>query len=133
MKLKLKEEPKEWLKFTAVIALMVAIVAGLLLRRAVITLEVFFGVIAVLLAALAVCWMRPRWFRGFYRGGMTVSFHIGQVMGKVLLTVFFLVIVTPLGLLLRLMRKDLLRLKRQRDATTYWQPSKRNNHFDRQF
>jgi hypothetical protein len=133
MKLKLKEEPAEWLKFTAVMALMLALVAGLLFRRKVITREVFGGVIVVLLLAPLVCWIRPGWFRGFYRGGMTVSFQFGQAMGQVLLAIFFLLVVTPLGLLLRLMGKDLLRLKRRRDAITYWEPAKPNNQFDRQF
>jgi hypothetical protein len=133
MKLKLKEEPAEWLKFTAVMALMLALVAGLLLRRKLIAREVFGGVVVVLLLALLAGWIRPRLVRGLYRGGMTVSFHFGQVMGKVLLTILFLVVVTPLGLLLRLMGKDLLRLKRRRDVTTYWQPAKSNKQFDRQF
>ena len=133
MKLRLKEEPVEWLKFTAVMALMLALVAGLLSRRNLITRATLGAVIGALLLALLVCWIRPRCFRGFYRGGMTVSFHFGQVMGKVLLTLFFLLVVTPLGLLLRLLGKDLLRLKRRRDAATYWQPSKSNNQFDRQF
>ena len=100
MKLKLKEEPVEWLKFTAVMALMLALVAGLLFRRHVIPRAGIFGVLAMALLALLVCWIRPRWFRGFYRVGMTVSFHFGQVMGKVLLTIFFLLVVTPLGLVL---------------------------------
>jgi len=34
------------------------------------------GAVVLLLALI-----QPRWFRGFYRGGMTVSFHIGQVIG----------------------------------------------------
>jgi hypothetical protein len=54
-------------------------------------------------------------------------------MGKVLLTIFFLLVVTPLGLLLRLLGKDLLRLKRRRDVATHWQPAKSNHQFDRQF
>ena len=103
------------------------------MRRRVIAREALVGVLVVVLLALLVCWMRPRWFRGFYRGGMTVSFHFGQFTGQVLLTVFFLVVLTPLGLLLRLMGKDLLQLKRRRDAATYWQAAKPKNPFDRQF
>ena len=127
MRLKLKESPREWLKFTAVMALLVSVLSFLLYRR------VFPIVLGVSLAALVVCALRPRWFRGFYRGGMTVSFHIGQVMGRILLTVFFLIVVTPMGLLLRLFGKDLLQLKRPVDANTYWRQAKTSDEFDRMF
>ena len=127
MKLKLKENPKEWLKFTAVMGVMVGVLSFLLYRPA------FPIVLGVCLASLIVCAARPRWFRGFYRAGMTVSFHIGQVMGRILLTVFFLVVVTPMGLLLRLLGKDLLQLKRPAGANTYWRPAKTANQFDRMF
>jgi len=127
MRLKLKENPREWLKFTAVMALLVSVLSFLLYRPA------FPFVLGIAVLALIVCAVRPRWFRGFYRGGMTVSFHIGQVIGRILLTVFFLVIVTPLGLLLRLSGKDLLQLKRPTGANSYWRVAKTGNQFDRMF
>jgi multisubunit Na+/H+ antiporter MnhG subunit len=64
---------------------------------------------------------------------MTFSFHIGQVIGKVILIFFFLIIVTPMGLLLRLMGKDLLQLKRTPQKTTYWQKAKNQRNFDQMF
>ena len=42
-------------------------------------------------------------------------------------------IVTPLGLVLRVMGKDLLKLKRNPAATTYWQLARTSEQFDRQF
>ena len=133
MKLKLKEEPREWLKFTGVMALAGAIVAFALLRKHVVSREVFIGVMSGLAVALVVCAARPRWFRSFYRAGMTASWHVGQVMGGVLLTILFLLLVTPLGLLLRLMGKDLLELKRLPEATSYWRVAKKPGPLDRQF
>jgi hypothetical protein len=64
---------------------------------------------------------------------MRVSYQIGQVVGKVLLTAFFFLLVTPLGLALRLAGKDLLQLKRDDAAPTWWQPAKNNREFDRMF
>jgi Saxitoxin biosynthesis operon protein SxtJ len=133
MKLKLKEEPKEWVKFTAVMALALGILGTLLYLRKAInqgTLLAWFGLLAF---ALVLCWLQPRWFRGFYRVGMTLSFHLGQLIGKVILTLVFLLMVTPLGLLLRLFGKDLLKLKRNTAAATYWQPAKTSHQFDRLF
>ena len=127
MRLKLKENPREWLKFTAVMALMVSVLSFVAYRRA------FPFVVGCAVLALLICTARPRWFRGFYRAGMTVTFHIGQVIGRILLTVFFLAVVTPLGLLLRLFGKDLLQLKRPAGAASYWRPAKTANQFDRMF
>ena len=64
---------------------------------------------------------------------MTASWHVGQVMGRLLLTVLFLLLVTPLGLLLRLLGKDLLELKRRPDAASYWHVAKKPGPLDRMF
>jgi hypothetical protein len=132
MKLKLKEEPKEWLKFTAVMALVAGIVAVLLFRRKVISVETLTGVGMALVLVLGLCALRPRWFRGFYRVGMTLSFRVGQLLGWVWLTLFFLLVLTPLGLLLRAFGKDLLAMKR-RKTNTYWRAARPPGDFDRQF
>jgi hypothetical protein len=131
--LRLKEKPVEWIKFTAVMAVAVNLVVWLLWWRGHVpmALPVAAGVAAI--GALVTALIQPRWFRGFYRGGMTVSFHIGQVIGKVLLTLFFFLVVTPMGLLLRLAGKDLLHLRWNRQDPTWWQPAKNSRQFDRMF
>ena len=87
--------------------------------------------IAMVLAVCA-CVIQPRWFRGFYRVGMTANFRVGQALGWVWLTLFFLVVLTPLGLLLRAFGKDLLSMKR-RKTDTYWRAARPPGGFDRQF
>ncbi len=101
---KLKENPKEWWKFTAVMALALAIVSALLQRRKVISREMLFAIIGLL-----------------------------ALIGVVLLVFFFLVVLTPIGLALRLLGKDLLRLKRPPGAQTYWLSARTTHQFDRQF
>lgn len=131
--LRLKEKPIEWIKFTAVIGLMVNGVLWSLWYKSRVPIELPIAAAAAAGIALAAALARPRWFRGFYRGGMTVTFHMGQFIGKVLLTVFFFIAVTPLGLLLRLSGKDLLELSRSSDDDTWWVPTKDNRDFDRMF
>jgi MFS family permease len=131
--LKLKEKPIEWIKFTAVIGFVVNAVLWLLWKREGLPIAVPMAAACVAVLAVITASFRPYWFRGFYRGGMTVSFQIGQVIGKVLLTLFFFIFVTPLGLLLRLLGKDLLLLKKIPDDKTYWHPAKNNREFDRMF
>ena len=133
MKLTLKEEPKEWVKFAAVMATLTGLVAWMLQRRGVFGQGMLSGILGVLVLAVLFGALRPRWLREFYRRGMTVSWHVGQVLGRVWLTVFFLLVLTPLGLLLRGFGKDLLQLKRPRNASSYWRTAKPFSPFDRQF
>jgi hypothetical protein len=132
MKLKLKENPKEWLKFTAVMAVLAVLVSALLYRRRLIGVEALSGIVVVVVLVLCVYAIRPRWFRGFYRVGMTASFRVGQALGWVWLTLLFLLVLTPLGLLLRAFGKDLLEMKR-RKTDTYWRTARPPGGFDRQF
>jgi len=133
MKLKLKEQPIEWQKFTGVMVAAAGAGLFLLRRRRVVSDNVMIAAGVLLALILLLCAIRPRWFRGFYRVGMTASFHMGQVMGWVALTMFFLVVLTPLALLLRLLGKDLLRLRRGHSTGSYWHPTRESSPFDRQF
>lgn len=133
MQPKLKENPREWQKFTAVMVFMVGAICLVLHRhRMMHTTAMAVAGVALVLVVLASL-IQPQSFRGFYRCGMTVSFHIGQVVGGILLSLFFLVVVTPLGLVLRLSGKDLLELKHDKAAKSYWRAAKSNPNFDRMF
>lgn len=131
--LRLKEKPIEWIKFTAVIGLVVNIILWLLWWREELPVAAPVTTAVIALLAVITASFRPHWFRGFYRGGMSFSFQIGQVIGKILLTLFFFIFVTPLGLLLRLRGKDLLLLKKTPDDKTYWHTGKNDREFDRMF
>ncbi len=133
MSLKLKEDPREWMKFTAAIAVSVGALTVLLWKRQIVSQTVLTFAMLLASAALSICLVRPGWFRRAYRVGMTVSFHLGQVVGKIVLAVFFWLVLTPMGLLLRLWGKDLLAMRRRTESTTYWQPARISDQFDRQF
>jgi hypothetical protein len=133
MRLRLKEDPNEWMKFTLVAALFGGLISTWLWSRHTIPSVLFQFILAALAITLALCLIRPRWFRPFYRGGMTVGFHIGQVVGRVLLALCFLLVLIPIALLLRVQRRDLLELRRNPNATTYWKPARQNEHLDRAF
>ena len=47
---------------------------------------------------------------------MSVAFVLGFVMAHVILTLFFLLVITPMGLVARLVGKDFLSLKLDRTA-----------------
>ena len=64
----------------------------------------------------------PRLLAPIYRVWMTLALAMGFVMTRVLLTVFYFLLVTPFGLVMRLFGKDLIDKKLDRNASTYWKP-----------
>ncbi len=122
MKLRLQEDPRAWRQFGLSSALVLALLTGLLVWRGGVSPPAAGAVLTALLAGALLAVARPRWLRGPYRLGMKVSYALGRVVAPLVLGVIFLLVLTPLGLLLRLMGRDLLRLRREPRATSYWQP-----------
>ena len=83
MKLKLKENPREWQKFAAVLCVLLGLITYAAFRRGIVTREAFPVVGGIVGLILVSSWVFPRAYRGVYRVGMSVSFRVGQVMGKV--------------------------------------------------
>jgi len=79
----------------------------------------------------------PRVLKWIYIAWMSGAFVMGFVMAYVILTLLFLLIITPMGLAARLVGKDFLSLKLDRAAKSYWLPrtSKPRNvsDYERQF
>ena len=133
MALKLKEDPREWRKFALALSVALWLVIGLFGYRATVSrstaLTLSVGV--ALWAIVAV--LQPGWVRPVYRLLMTGGYYVGQGVGRVLLALVFVLVVTPLGIGLRILGKDLLQLKRAPDAKSYWRPARVQHRFDRQF
>ena len=62
----------------------------------------------------------PRVLKPVYLGWMGVAVVIGSVVTPVILTIFFFLVLTPVGLLFRLLGRDALTRKIDRGASTYW-------------
>ena len=76
-----------------------------------------WGVAAVLwLLALAA----PRWLAPLERTMATIFRGVTTALTAVLLTIFFFLIVTPIGLIMRLVRKDPLGKRFDRERASYW-------------
>jgi hypothetical protein len=133
MKLNFKEDPKEWRKSALLAALGLAILSSLLRWRRHLPVNVWCAVLA-LLGLVAICAaLQPRWFRGWYRLSLRLGFYSSQFIGRCVLAVFFIFILTPLGFMLRLAGKNPLQLKRPDSAATYWHQTKDCSPLDRLF
>ncbi|MFN0157105.1 MAG: SxtJ family membrane protein, partial [Bacteroidota bacterium] len=58
--------------------------------------------------------------RPIYIGWMKFAFVLGWINTRILLGVFFYLIITPTGLLMRLFGKDFLSEKLNKNVRTYW-------------
>ncbi len=73
--------------------------------------------------ALAILGMLvPPIVRPLYYAWMTMALALGFVMTRVLLTIFFFLILTPVALVFRLIGRDALQRKIDRGAQSYWTP-----------
>ena len=133
MKLKLKEDPKEWRKSALLTALGVALLSSLLRWRKHLPEKFWLEILAVLAVIAIAAIFKPRWFRGWYRLSLRLGFYSSQFIGRSVLGIFFIFIITPLGFLLRLTGKDSLQLKRPHNAETYWHQAKDCGPLDRLF
>ena len=133
MRPKLKEDPREWRRFALSSTAAAALFTSLMLYRGKVAPTTAAAVLAVLGAVALTAGFRPAGFRSFYRAGMTIGAAIGHVMGRMLLTLFFLLALTPMALVFRVLGKDPLSLRWDKSAKTYWRTSKRYGDLDRSF
>ena len=114
---KLKAGPRELRKFGLLVGGMFLAIGIWFLIRHKPSYPFFLwpGIALVAFGALA-----PRTLKYIYIAWMAVAFTLGFFMSQVILTLFFFVVVTPIGLLARLFRKDFLGRKLEKDAASYW-------------
>jgi hypothetical protein len=133
MALKLKEDPREWLKFAGASCCALAALALLLSFRHKISRPTLVLVLVLLALAFAGGALRPQVLRLPYRLGMTAGHLIGQVVGRVGLLILFLVVLTPLGWVLRFAGKDLLELRKPPGRESYWHRAPPTDRLDTLF
>jgi hypothetical protein len=75
------------------------------------------GAALVVLGAAA-----PRVLRPVFRAWMTLAFALGFVMTRVILTLVFFLLVTPIGVLRRTLGTSPIRTRPDPTAPTYWLP-----------
>jgi hypothetical protein len=66
----------------------------------------------------------PRALKPIYIAWMSLAIVLGFVVSGVVLILFFLLVITPIGLAARCLGNDFLSLKLDRAAASYWTPRK---------
>jgi hypothetical protein len=71
-------------------------------------------------AILSLARLIPSLFKGIYRLWVGMSVVIGFFISRILLTVIFFLVITPLALVMRIVGRDPMERKWDSQAPTYW-------------
>jgi hypothetical protein len=73
-------------------------------------------------ALVLLAWLQPRWLKWPFVGLSLLTAPIGFVLGELLLAVMFYVVFLAVGLTFRLLGRNPLQWRFERERTSYWQP-----------
>lgn len=110
---------KEIQKFAAVISAVLIALAALIFylkRDPITTLWITGFTIALILAAILV----PHYLRFLYIFWMGLAFLLGGIVSRIILTLFYYLILTPIGWLLRALGKNPVPRDFKTSAASYW-------------
>ena len=87
---------------------------------------IYFGMAGLLFAA--VTWLLPGPMRPLYRCWMAFAVVMGFVMTRVILTALYFGMFTPIALVMKLLGKDPLHQRMDKNAASYWVKRERQTY-----
>jgi hypothetical protein len=108
---------KELRKFGLTIGIIIIALAGLCLRYG---KSYYFHLFIFSILLILPAFLMPILLKPFHRVWMTIAFMMSWLMTRILLSIFFFLIITPIGILGRIFGKGFLELKFEKRADTYW-------------
>jgi predicted membrane channel-forming protein YqfA (hemolysin III family) len=115
--MKIDSSKKELRKFGITVGIALGIIAMALFRlhRGSFRYALIAGLVLLILGVAAPIVLRP-----IQRPWMAFSIVMGFVMTNLLTGLFFFLMVTPIGLIMRLAKKDILELRLDPNRESYW-------------
>jgi hypothetical protein len=89
---------------------------------------------ALLLSVMGM--VKPAWMRPIFVGWMFAAAPIGWCVSRLILAIVYYGVITPIGLVIRLMKRDPLQQRFDPSAPTYWvqrEPARDTSRYFRQF
>ena len=130
---KIKSGKKELREFAIVMGIFFAILGGLLLWRH----RPFIWPVSLSAIFFISGFLFPQALKPVQIAWMTLAVLIGFVMSRVILSVLFFLVLSPLALISRLLGKKYLDLSfRKPEAATYWEPvhtKKEKEYYEHQY
>ena len=90
--------------------------------------SIFLSLIFLLLGLINSKLLTP-----LHKTWIQLGIILGKVIAPLVMLVIFFAIVTPIGLLLKIFGKDLLKIKKNKFLKTYWTTRENIKSMDRQF
>lgn len=117
---------KEYKKFGITMGIVFFLISGFLYWKEYSSLK-YFVIIGFIFLIAAFTY--PKMLKYLFNVWMTFAAIMGYIMSRVILSIIFFLMFTPVGLITRLLRKDLLKEKWDKKAKSYW-ILKDNKSFD---
>ncbi len=131
MLLKVNTKPSardlRWFGVTILIAF--SLLAALLYWRGKVTTASWMWAISVPIGLLAI--VLPPAARLFYIAWMSIAVVMGTVMSRLIMSLLYFLLITPVSLFFRLTGRDVLRVHKKDHNDSYWQTHKQ--HMDERF
>jgi hypothetical protein len=130
----IKETKKELRKFGLTVGGVLAVIAALLFYFGKPS-AIYFAVIGGLLILLGALF--PQMLKPLNKIWMGLAIILGFIMSRVILTILYYLVLTPIGLLAKIVVKKFMILKYDKSVKTYWEKrsviQKKQIDYERQF
>ena len=129
----IKSEKSDLRKFGITIGIILVMIAGFLFWKEKESFQIFLTVGAIF-CALGLA--KPIILKPIYFIWMVFAVAIGWIMTRVILSLLFYLVMTPIGLIARLFRKRFLELMWDDTVSTYWNyrsDESQNERYEKQF
>jgi len=130
----IKESKKDLRKFGLTVGIVLATI-GVILYYFEKSSAIYFAVIGGLLILFGALF--PNILKPLNRVWMSLAIILGFIMSRVILTILFYFVLTPIGILAKLVGKKFMTLKYDKSAETYWEKRtiihKKQIDYERQF
>ena len=130
----IKEDKKTLRKFGITIGSVLLIISAILFITDKSSF-IYFGTIGILLILTGLLF--PFVLKPFNKIWMALAVVLGWFSSRVILTLMFYLVFTPLGFFLRVTGKDFLKLRYDKNANTYWEKREKKEkeliEYERQF
>ena len=114
----IKESKRDLRKFGLTVGGVLVIIAGFLFWFEKPS-AIYFAIIGALLILAGLIY--PSILKPLNKIWMGLAIVLGFIMSRIILTIFFYIILTPISLLAKLFRKKFMDLKYDKSAKTYWE------------
>ena len=130
----IKNEKSDFRKFGITVGIILIMISGLLIWKEIESFQIFLT-IGVVLNVLGI--VIPVFLKPIYWIWMIFATILGWIMTRIILSILFYVILTPIGLISRLFGKQFVELRWDKSKESYWNfrtnEHLQNENYEKQF